>query len=122
MEPDYDPTAPKRKGFWQRNCLGCAAVAVFGALAFVRGELRKDDGVKDLRFTLDRGDFVYLSCYSSNTFIGFHSEIAFAGPSFGTSPRREDFILAHRLIVPLWLPLSCVVGWIAFREWRRKRG
>ncbi len=44
-------------------------------------------------------------------------------PQFGALPSWGAGATAIRVAIPLWLPLSAVLGWLVFRElrWREKR-
>jgi hypothetical protein len=44
----------------------------------------------------------------------------FAAPRLGGVVKMKTDDVIHLVVVPLWLPLSLLAAWMAFREWRRK--
>jgi hypothetical protein len=137
MEPEHPGEAPRPKGFVRRNRFSLSLAAILAAFACV--ELGADIGSNSWSglYSVYEGD-IHLVFYDlSNQHL--ESSLGWNKPAFGTRPSLEfnntsleetgnsrllTFSLpvpVFAMVIPIWLPASCLIAWITFREWRRRR-
>jgi hypothetical protein len=117
------------------GCLGAMCVDVLYSTY-------SDSASLETYYGFVRGRITYFSAVGWNNAMLFHEESEF-GDANGFALRREDLakpglhrpmpgssfimrpknIIAAEVRIPLWLPLSAVLGWLVIRElrWREKR-
>jgi membrane protein DedA with SNARE-associated domain len=110
--------------------LSCAVVAIAGTcVSYTRGEY---SGRTHTVYGLSYGNIAYQQStdvvdIQFRKKRGIRQGRSFHSPTFGMLPEyaNEASWYAHYFIIsiPIWLPLSAVLGWMVLREmrWREKR-
>jgi hypothetical protein len=106
------------RGFWRRNLISALLFLSFLVLTVLKFELHLDAWGDQTVFAIWKGDIFLVYNDYDQPYFAFKcelDEIRFGGwNAFLTDENHWKTIR-----VPLWFPLSFLVLWIAFREWRR---
>jgi hypothetical protein len=126
METSQPGAAPRPKGFVRRNWIALALLASTLPMSCLEVHLMRSSKFSTVQFHLSDGVFAFA--YWSDPLSVSHASFGFSAPSWGlaTVPHYfSSFFKRSKQVqgyaTPLWAPILCLVMWIAFREWRRKR-
>jgi hypothetical protein len=119
-EPAQPDTAPRPKGFVRRNWWLLLFVCFCLCLSVVGASVRTRSGflgaVSEGQVVVGR-DQIFTAPARTN--VRWQFELV--KPQFAGLPKWQDKGGLTAFFLPLWLPVGVLSGWIAFREWRRKR-
>jgi hypothetical protein len=122
LEPGHTDPAPRPKGFVRRNWVALLLMPSFLLLSVLNAFLAVHPGFAI--FARDGEILVGVASWESFELQPARviaARVQWSKAHWGTWVRWISSPLEKILVVPIWLPLSFVPVWVAFREWRRKR-